>query len=39
MKSVTRKLVEKKEIVTNVDKSKVSQSEIEETLTELGKGI
>ncbi|MED0996281.1 phBC6A51 family helix-turn-helix protein [Bacillus mobilis] len=33
------KLVEKKEIITNVDKPKVSQSEIEETLSELGKGI
>ncbi|QWG63413.1 phBC6A51 family helix-turn-helix protein [Bacillus mycoides] len=33
------KLVDKKEIITNVDKPKVSQSEIEETLTELGKGI
>lgn len=33
------KLVEKKEVITNVDKPKVSQSEIEETLTELGKGI
>lgn len=33
------KLVEKKEITTNVDKPKVSQSEIEQELAELGKGI
>ncbi|EPC8419955.1 phBC6A51 family helix-turn-helix protein [Bacillus wiedmannii] len=33
------KLVDKKEIITNVDKPKVSQSEVEQTLTELGKGI
>ncbi|MGK0531469.1 phBC6A51 family helix-turn-helix protein [Bacillus sp. 'calajunan'] len=33
------KLVEKKEIITNVDKPKVSQSEVEQTLAELGKGI
>ncbi|PEF46136.1 hypothetical protein CON22_13290 [Bacillus cereus] len=33
------KLVDKKEIITNVDKPKVSQSEVEQTLAELGKGI
>lgn len=33
------KLVEKKEITTNVDKPKVSQSDIEQELAELGKGI
>lgn len=33
------KLVEKKEIITNVDKPKVSQNEIEQELAELGKGI
>lgn len=33
------KLVEKKEITTNVDKQKVSQSEVEQELAELGKGI
>ncbi|WP_306692418.1 phBC6A51 family helix-turn-helix protein [Bacillus cereus] len=33
------KLVEKKEITTNVDKPKVSQSEVEQELAELGKGI
>ncbi|MDA2267072.1 phBC6A51 family helix-turn-helix protein [Bacillus cereus] len=33
------KLAEKKEITTNVDKPKVSQSEVEQELAELGKGI
>ncbi|MDA1610690.1 phBC6A51 family helix-turn-helix protein [Bacillus cereus] len=33
------KLVDKKEIITSVDKPKVSQSEVEQTLAELGKGI
>lgn len=33
------KLIEKKEITTNVDKPKVSQSEVERTLAELGEGI
>lgn len=33
------KLVEKKEITTNVDKPKVSQSEIEQELAELGENI
>ncbi|ENQ3077967.1 hypothetical protein ACEOWG_001140 [Bacillus cereus] len=33
------KLVEKKEITTNVDKPKVSQSDIEQTLAELGENI
>ncbi len=33
------KLVDKKEIITNVDKPKVSQNEIEQELAELGKGI
>lgn len=33
------KLVDKKEIITSVDKPRVSQSEVEQTLAELGKGI
>ncbi|MGZ9682986.1 phBC6A51 family helix-turn-helix protein [Bacillus cereus] len=33
------KLAEKKEITTKVDKPKVSQSEVEQELAELGKGI
>ncbi|MGH0430615.1 hypothetical protein ACQVPL_15260 [Bacillus hominis] len=33
------KLVEKKEITTSGDKPKVSQSDVERTLAELGEGI